>query len=223
MKSIKRITAILLAVIMSVSCLCFSANAATTTIVGIEIVSEPDKVNFYKEDDWKYGVWRFPEEATTGTFVPMDNIISFTKGNGKGGRYSDRGLLDMDGLVVKLTYSNGTTANVAYKATDKGTHYDENIYYGISRDFTAPDTYSIEVYMPGASKYYDTYNINILPYSLGDINGDETVDSIDALMTLKQAVGYNAISSKQKIYADMNNDGIINSIDALMILRKSVR
>lgn len=223
MKNAKRIIAVLIAVIMCFSCVCVSAYAATPKVTGIKIVTLPQKLNFFKEDDWKYGVWRFPEDATIGTFEPKDNIISFTKGNGKSCHYMERGLLDMDGLVLEISYSDGTTTSLEYKATDKGNYYDENIYFGVNNDFTAPGEYELEVYLPKYTQYYDTYKINILPYSLGDVTNDGQVNANDALLTLRQAVGYNIIASSNLIYADMNNDSDVNSIDALLILRKSVR
>lgn len=222
MNHIKRITAILISVIMCVSCMYVSAYAAPT-VTGIKIVSLPNKTNFFYGDDWQYGVWRFPEEETIGTFESKENIISFMKGNGKSCHYMERGLLDMDGLVLQISYSNETTSVLSYQAIDKGNYYAENIYFGINNDFTAPGKYELEVYLPDYPQYYDTYTINILPYSQGDINNDGKVNANDSLLALKTAVGYTVIPADKTIYADMNGDSVINSIDALMILRKSVR
>ncbi len=54
----------------------------------------------------------------------------------------------------------------------------------------------------------------------GDVNGDGTVNSSDALLVLQYAVGQ--IDSINEERADVNYDGMINSSDALIILKISV-
>ena len=48
-------------------------------------------------------------------------MISFKHYGGYYTRYADRGMIDMNGLVVKVTYSDGTSENIAYKETVSGT------------------------------------------------------------------------------------------------------
>lgn len=60
-------------------------------------------------------------------------------------------------------------------------------------------------------------------YSLGDINGDKHVDSIDASMILAEYArisgnGSRTFNSVQTGYADVNGDGIIDSVDASAVL-----
>ena len=57
---------------------------------------------------------------------------------------------------------------------------------------------------------------------LGDVNHDGKVDSYDALLTLRQSVGFNEIENDYLSYADFDGDNKITSSDALLILRKSV-
>lgn len=63
--------------------------------------------------------------------------------------------------------------------------------------------------------------VNSFAASLGDVNGDGSVNSADALMVLQYSVG---IKDKKfiKANADINGDGHINSSDALSILQISV-
>lgn len=56
----------------------------------------------------------------------------------------------------------------------------------------------------------------------GDVNGDANVDSSDALLVLRHAVGLSVIDSGRKINADVNADGEVNSSDALLILNYAV-
>lgn len=56
----------------------------------------------------------------------------------------------------------------------------------------------------------------------GDLDLDGKVNSGDALIMLKHAVGLEEIKEDLKLSADINNDGKINSADALFVLRYSV-
>lgn len=56
----------------------------------------------------------------------------------------------------------------------------------------------------------------------GDVNGDETVNSSDALLVLKHAVKKSELTGKPLQQADVNKDGLINSSDALQILKIAV-
>ena len=57
---------------------------------------------------------------------------------------------------------------------------------------------------------------------LGDVNGDSTVNSADALAVLKYCVGNLELSSETLLSADVNADKRVNSADALEILRYTV-
>lgn len=56
----------------------------------------------------------------------------------------------------------------------------------------------------------------------GDLNGDDKINSSDALLVLQHSVGKITLDDTQKSCADVNKDGKINSSDALMILQYSV-
>ncbi|MCD6220237.1 dockerin type I repeat-containing protein [Candidatus Calescamantes bacterium] len=64
--------------------------------------------------------------------------------------------------------------------------------------------------------------------NLGDVNFDGRVNSADAILCLRIAVGlkigsppHNA-TDREKFMADINRDGSVNSADAILILRKAV-
>ena len=59
------------------------------------------------------------------------------------------------------------------------------------------------------------------PYTLGDVNQDGKVDSIDALRILQVTGGLYELTETERLAADMNRDGEIDSIDALLILQKN--
>ena len=56
----------------------------------------------------------------------------------------------------------------------------------------------------------------------GDIDGNSSVNSSDALAVLKYSVGVEELSKETLILADVNADGNVNSSDALDILKYSV-
>ena len=111
MKILNKAISVFMVVVMMFSLLSFNSSAAT--IKKIEIVTMPTKTTFYKGTDWNYGYWAFPEGDGLGVFTPRDGLITFMHQGGYFHNYQDRGLLDMNGLVVKVTYSDGKTKNIA--------------------------------------------------------------------------------------------------------------
>jgi hypothetical protein len=60
------------------------------------------------------------------------------------------------------------------------------------------------------------------PGTLGDVNGDDLVNSTDALIILSCDVGLNTSAFCPMDCGDVNDDGLINSTDALIILSYDV-
>lgn len=59
------------------------------------------------------------------------------------------------------------------------------------------------------------------PYTLGDVNGDGAINSVDALYVLQFNAGLIELNDSQKKAADVNSDESVNSVDALLILQKN--
>jgi hypothetical protein len=57
---------------------------------------------------------------------------------------------------------------------------------------------------------------------MGDLNGDDNVSAVDALLALRIAVQLDPATSYAIIHGDMNGDGKISAVDALLVLRKAV-
>ena len=57
----------------------------------------------------------------------------------------------------------------------------------------------------------------------GDANNDETIDSMDAYLTLDLVESGTAISNEQLGTLDMNEDGEFNKADAYLVLEKAVQ
>ncbi len=59
-------------------------------------------------------------------------------------------------------------------------------------------------------------------YALGDVNGDGKINTLDAMMTLRAAVGIESLDAIQTIRADIDGNGKINTMDAMMFLGRAV-
>lgn len=225
MKKFSRITSVFMAIVMMMSLLTF--NSAAASITKMEIVSLPTKTTFYQGADWDYGYWKFPEGDGLGVFTPRDGVISFMHQGGYFSFYQDRGMLDMNGLVVKVTYSDGKTKNIAYEETQHSTGaVTQNMLVSPKGGEYKVGENTVEVYFESAPAVYTTYKINIVegeqPAAKGDINLDNKINSSDALLVLQHSVKLITLTAEQSEIADMNSDSNINSLDALMILQKSV-
>lgn len=67
------------------------------------------------------------------------------------------------------------------------------------------------------------YEYKLPTYSLGDLNADKHIDSVDASMILAEyarisANGEGTFTSEQKRFADLNDDDLIDSVDASIVL-----
>lgn len=108
--------------------------------------------------------------------------------------YIDQQAADSDGKVSFNAYPGSLT---------KGTY---RVYIvGEGKEFDAA--------APAASfEYYQ-------PYTLGDVNGDGTIDSADALGALLIFVESKIPTVTERLAADVNKDGTVDSYDALQMLR----
>lgn len=58
--------------------------------------------------------------------------------------------------------------------------------------------------------------------SLGDVNGDGYINSVDSLLIIDSTTDESLLFENQKKLADVNEDGEVNSSDALILLRYTV-
>lgn len=228
MRKFKKIFSVVLAFSL-VFCLFASFAQAKATITDVKITTLPTKLKFYKGSDWGYGIWSGSEELEVEkwTWTPMSNKISFLRNPG-GGRTPERGMIDMSGLQIEVTYSDKSKKTIAYKESiNSAGIISANILVAAIREYQVGKN-TLEVYLAENIAVYDSYEIEIINSSApnvrakGDVNNDSKVNSSDALLVLNHAVGEKEIPVKDREYADMNNDNALNSTDALMILRVAV-
>lgn len=161
MKSLKKIIAIILCLTLVSGIVALCSYAASPKITGIKIVTLPVKTVFYQEEDWVYGMWDISEETGKPVSVPSERV-SFTH-NPCGGRYPEVGMLDMTGLVIEVSYSDGTKTNMTYKETKGKSGYTANIMFSPKggKGFF-PGTNTVEVYLLQNTQCYDSYDIQLL-------------------------------------------------------------
>ncbi len=224
----KKTVSLILSAVILIS-VCGFNSFAVKKIQSLRIVTMPSKTEFVKDKDWVYGLWNINESTKTVTKIESSKI-SFTH-NAGGGIYPERGMIDMTGLQLEVTYTDGTKSTIAYKESLNATgFYSANILASPKggKDYFI-GTNTIEVYLDADHSKYASYDIKITgdgtnPPSLskGDIDGNGAINSGDALLVLQHSVKLITLNSSQQKAADMNNDSKINSSDALAILMIAV-
>ena len=206
---------ILLLTAVLAGALCVSALAAEpteagvygmTTETGITVTSQTaDGTEITKEDlggdysDYYAGAVKFGVEAT-GLKAGSQYLLLMVSGDGVPGAdnivYIDQQAAD----------ANGTVAFTAYpQALGKGSY--RIFLLGGDQTLNSGPAASFQAYVP---------------YTLGDVNDDGTIDSADALLVLKHSVHLLDLDAVQQLAANVNKDNTIDSSDALLILRYSV-
>lgn len=222
MKTLKKTTAWLLALIIAFSCLAVSAVAAPT-VTAVKIVQAPYKTTYFKGRDWDNGYWSFSESGF-GKFVSNSKYICFMYNGGYYSRYSDKGMMDLNGLVIEVTYSDGSKEKMPYKEEIKNTYeIKQNICWSPASKLKEGSN-SIYVYLEKNTNACDTYTVTLSDKTAlkGDVNEDLKVNSADALIVLQHVVGIKTLAGTWFKTADLNNDKKLNSSDALSILRIAV-
>ena len=206
---------ILLLTAVLAGALCVSALAAEpteagvygmTTETGITVTPQTaDGTEITKEDlggdysDYYAGAVKFGVEAT-GLTAGSQYLLLMVSGDGAPGAdnivYIDQQAAD----------ANGTVAFTAYpQALGKGSY--RIFLLGGDQTLNSGPAASFQAYVP---------------YTLGDVNDDGTIDSADALLVLKHSVHLLDLDAVQQLAANVNKDNTIDSSDALLILRYSV-
>ncbi len=181
------------------------------------------------------GIYNVNVEAAD-TLTPQDASGTAVSATNEGGAYSAfyKGAVKLSVDVSDLQNGEQYLLLIVKNGTN-GALTGDSIYYiaqAAATDskvaFTAyPKTMSsgsYTVYLTGGGRTissgakvgsFDYYQA----YTLGDVNEDGTIDSVDALKILQNWVGKIDLKSNQKLAADVNKDNAIDSVDALKILQ----
>ena len=203
---------ILLLTAVLAGALCVSALAAEpteagvygmTTETGITVTSQKadgTAIDASTQGDYSgyyAGAVKFGVEAT-GLTAGSQYLLLMVSGDGAPGAdnivYIDQQAAD----------ANGTVAFTAYpQALGKGSY----------RIFLLGGEQTLS--SGGLAASFQAY----VPYTLGDVNDDGTIDSADALEALLFFVESKTPTETERLAADVNKDGTIDSYDALQMLR----
>lgn len=207
---------ILLLTAVLAGALCVSALAAEPTEAGVYgmttetgITVTPQKadgtaIDASTQGDYSgyyAGAVKFGVEAT-GLTAGSQYLLLMVSGDGAPGAdnivYIDQQAAD----------ANGTVAFTAYpQALGKGSY----------RIFLLGGEQTLS--SGGLAVSFQAY----VPYTLGDVNDDGTIDSEDSLWALRYLVKLDTPTDQQRLAADVNRDGTVDSEDALLILRYFVK
>lgn len=202
---------ILLLTAVLAGALCVSALAAEPTEAGVYgmttetgITVTPQKadgtaIDASTQGDYSgyyAGAVKFGVEAT-GLKAGSQYLLLMVSGDGAPGAdnivYIDQQAAD----------ANGTVAFTAYpQALGKGSY--RIFLLGGDQTLNSGPAASFQAYVP---------------YTLGDVNDDGTIDSADALEALLFFVESKTPTETERLAADVNKDGTIDSYDALQMLR----
>ena len=135
-----------------------------------------------------------------------------------------------------LTCSNTSGETLVYLVEGSGVPTEQNLQYidqsGTDTTFTlkpkgleADKTY--RVYVSTASKEPTeaaSFSYGAKPtYTLGDVDGNGTINVFDALMALKDSAKVITLNATEQLAADVDRSGTVNVFDALMILKYSAK
>lgn len=139
----------------------------------------------------------------------------------------------------KLSFSGSADQYVVFLLKDGSVPTESNIAYidqtgGVTTIEFTLFPYQLEsgnynVYLSGTNFAYTcvasfkvTNSWEEAPYTLGDVNQDESIDALDSLTVLQASVDLISLTSTEFSAADVNVDGRVDALDALAILQKSV-
>ncbi len=125
---------------------------------------------------------------------------------------------DLTGLKLNVKYKDGTVKSVSYPEN-------QLISWSVDPNSGNPNPgYPVTMYAVFESKKapFSVIFLRAGQKSLGDVNGDLKINSVDALLILQYSVGKIVFSDEQFSRSNVNKDSDINSTDALSVLQYSV-
>lgn len=177
--------------------------SAVSLVDGCTVVFEGDKLNVtYTNSALKEGdmviVFLLETKDATGKLV---EAVKTTEAAAKPIAPTAENIKYIDQSVAKATASNGS----------------------VSFDIYPQNHTSALVRLISANKDGTLTDVNVaavkLIYTLGNVNGDKTINALDSLAILKYLSDKSSFPLKVPAAADANGDGTINAMDSLAILK----
>lgn len=240
LKNVKRILTAALAIIMILTVVPFSASAATndakeiyvylvndmrlTPAAACGVLANIEHESSFNHDLWgdngtSYGICQWHNERLTN----MKNYCTKNKLDWKT-LYGQLSFLKYElstnksdtGYILDKLKNTQNTAAGAYQAG-----YDWCYYF--ERPANKADkaekrgTKAMDTYWPK----YSTMDVKSDSYTLGDVDNNKAINSVDALMIIEASVGKRKLTDTQLKAGDINRDGKVTSSDALIVLAVS--
>ena len=205
---------ILLLTAVLAGALCVSALAAEPTEAGVYGMTTETGITVTSQKADGTAIDASTQGDYSGYYTGAVKFGVEAKGLTAGSQYlllmvSGDGAPGADNIVYidqQAADANGTVAFTAYpQALGKGSY--RIFLLGGDQTLNSGPAASFQAYVP---------------YTLGDVNDDGTIDSADALLVLKHSVHLLDLDAVQQLAANVNKDNTIDSSDALLILRYSV-
>ncbi len=87
---------------------------------------------------------------------------------------------------------------------------------------TAPPTTAEITTEPVETTIPETTAESVPQYLIGDVNGDGSIDTLDAIIVQKYSADKTKLNDRQLYVGDVNDDGYVDVLDAAMIQKFSV-
>ena len=92
-----------------------------------------------------------------------------------------------------------------------------DVYYSGSEKEWYENSWDLDANLAAANIHFNGYSMDTAV--LGDANGDEKIDYLDAMTALRADAELIELTDEQLSAADVNGDGSVDSLDAILILR----
>lgn len=155
-----------------------------------------------------YGSFRNCDRLTNVTFP--DSVVKI-----------DNGAFSECNSLTSVTIGSGI-ATIGLMAFDSIISLTDVYYSGSEEEWNVISIGEDNEPLFNATIHFNYTHEPEITYSTGDINGDGSINSTDALYILQYAVGMIELSETAFAAADVHNDGRVNSTDALKILQYAV-
>jgi uncharacterized protein YjdB len=119
-------------------------------------------------------------------------------------------------LQATITPTNATTQTVTWVSSDERVATVSRT--GVVTPLSVGETTITVTTVDGEKTASVVVNV-VASAQLGDINMDGYIDSADAMIALKVAVGKRVLTTAEQAVADVNGDGYVDAADAIRILR----
>ena len=120
--------------------------------------------------------------------------------------------------IGDYAFEENENLHAAYFYCDAPTEFGDGVFHYCAGDFTIYYAKGTKGWTTPVWNEYPTKEFEHLS-GLGDLNGDNKVNTADAVVVLKASAGMITLDEQQTKSGDCNGDGTVNTADAVLILK----